>query len=119
MAQQPAQAAPAPPIPALLIPPVRNPTLGDFVDLARQLTGDDEAAGASLRHRDRAVGRELAHLEHQPLRQILGWLHAVQADDGLGSVAGRVNASWASRSSSLIGVSSSSWRPSAVGRRRL
>lgn len=65
-----------------------NPTLGDVVDLARQLAADDAASGPGLRHRDRAVGREFAHLEHQPPRQLLAWLHRVQT----GSVAGRVNA---------------------------
>lgn len=68
--------------------PSSSPTLGDVVDLARQLARDDEASGPSLRHRDRAVGRELAHLERRPLRQLLAWLHAVQAD----RIAGQVNA---------------------------
>lgn len=71
--------------------PSDTPTLGDVLDLARQLARDDQASGPSLRHRDRAVGRELAHLEHRPLRQILAWLHRVQADDDA-SAAGRVNA---------------------------
>ncbi len=70
--------------------PPSTPSLGDVLDLARQLTRDEAASGPTLRHRDRAVGRELADLEAKPLPQILAWLHRVQQDDG-SSQAARVN----------------------------
>ena len=69
----------------------RTPSLGDVLDLARQLAHDEDTSGPSLRHRDREVGRDLAHLEDQPLRQALGWLQRVRTPDDEQRV-GRVNA---------------------------
>lgn len=58
--------------------PRTQPSPGDLVDLARQSAADAEASDAALRHRDRAIGRELAHLEHRPLPQLLAWLERVR-----------------------------------------
>ncbi len=55
-----------------------QPSLGDLMDLSRQLGRDAEASGASLRHRDREIGRELAALEAHPVTQLLGWLQRVR-----------------------------------------
>ncbi len=59
--------------------PIRSqPTLGDLLDLTRQLGRDAEASGSSLRHRDREIGRELVALEAHPVTQLLGWLQRVR-----------------------------------------
>lgn len=55
-----------------------QPSLGDVLDLARQLAQDEDRSGPDLRHRDREVGRRLGHLEHRPVPQSLAWLHAVR-----------------------------------------
>lgn len=54
-----------------------TPSLGDLVDLARQLTADREASASALRHRDRELGRSLPdHLA--PVAQVLAWLDALR-----------------------------------------
>jgi len=71
--------------------PIRpQPSLGDLLDLARQLKADSEMSGAGLRHRDRRVGQSLADLEDRPLAQLLGWLHRVR-DEGDDLRGERVN----------------------------
>lgn len=61
-------------------PKSAQPTLGDLLDLARQMAADGETSGAGLRHRDRRVGQDLANLEGRPLAQLLGWLQRIRAD---------------------------------------
>ena len=55
-----------------------QPRLGDLLDLAQQLRRDADASGASLRHRDRRIGQELAGLKHRPVPQLLAWLAQVR-----------------------------------------
>ncbi|MFO7652997.1 MAG: DUF2868 domain-containing protein [Candidatus Krumholzibacteriia bacterium] len=62
--------------------PRTQPTVGDVVDLARQFALDADASGAALRHRDRAIGRELDGLQSRPLAQLLAWLDRVRAQRG-------------------------------------
>ncbi|HEX9640209.1 MAG TPA: DUF2868 domain-containing protein [Candidatus Krumholzibacteria bacterium] len=55
-----------------------QPTLGHLFDLSQQLREDSEASDASLRHRDRPIGRELKALESRPAAQILSWLRRIR-----------------------------------------
>jgi len=60
----------------------RQPTVGDLVDLAQQLARDADASLASLRHRDRRLGRSLAVPGDRPVAQVLAWLAAVRQERG-------------------------------------
>jgi hypothetical protein len=63
------------------LPKRAQPSLGDLLDLARQLQADRDASASALRHRDRRIGQDLHALGDRPVRQLLAWLDRFRAEN--------------------------------------
>jgi hypothetical protein len=62
------------------LPKRAQPSLGDLLDLARQMQADRDASASTLRHRDRRLGQDLTSLRDRPASQLLGWLDRLRPD---------------------------------------
>ncbi|MDX1650298.1 MAG: DUF2868 domain-containing protein, partial [Myxococcota bacterium] len=67
-------------------PGALRPTLADWIDLLVFLHRDEERPDATLRRRDRAIGRTLTHLEGRPTEKLVAWVHAMRRIDRRGAV---------------------------------
>jgi hypothetical protein len=63
-----------------------RPTLADWIDLLAFLHRDEGRPDATLRRRDRAIGRELTPLEGHPDARLVAWVRALRRIDRRGAV---------------------------------
>ena len=73
-------------------PGLNRPDLGALVDVAVALRADEDTPRVERRHRDRAIGRDLAACGGDPARQLAAWATHPDAPDpgGAGRTARRV-----------------------------